>query len=98
VSLPAFAAAALCCGGSAAVQQSIDIDIFYSPGPQQQTRRTLLQPANRTDRRTDAQMEKRTDTVPLYKSRFIYYARIANEAVVYRRLRAGTSLYRHRRL
>jgi len=34
-----------------AVQQSIDIS--YPPGPQQQTRRTLLQRANGTDRQTD---------------------------------------------
>ena len=45
VALPAFAAAA------PAVQQSIDIS--YSPGPQQQTRRAA-QRANWTDRRTDA--------------------------------------------
>ena len=29
------------------------IDISYAPGPRQQTRRTLLQRANGTDRRTD---------------------------------------------
>jgi len=33
------------------VQQSIDIS--HPPGPQQQTRRTLLQPANGTETRTD---------------------------------------------
>jgi len=37
-----------CCAAAAsAVQQSIDI--FYPPGPQQQTRRTPLQRANETD-------------------------------------------------
>jgi len=40
-----------------AVQQSIDIS--RPPGPQQQTRRTLLQRANGTD--------GRTDTVPLHR-------------------------------
>jgi len=34
-----------------AVQQAIDIS--YLPGPQQQTRRTMLQRANGTDRQTD---------------------------------------------
>jgi len=34
-----------------AVQQLIDI--FYPPDPQQQSHRTPLQQANRTDRRTD---------------------------------------------
>jgi len=44
VALPAFAV-------SPAVQQSIDIS--YPPGPQQQTRRTLLQRANGTEGPTD---------------------------------------------
>ena len=47
-----------------AVQQSIDIS--YPPGPQQQTRRTLLQRANGTDRRTDI--------VPLRRPCSAYYA------------------------
>jgi len=50
VALPAFAAAAHL-AAAPAVQQSIDIT--YTPGPQQQTRRTLLQWANGTDRQTD---------------------------------------------
>jgi len=49
------------------VQQSIDI---YPPGPEQQTRRTLLQRANATNRRTD--------TVPLQRPCCAYYARSAN--------------------
>jgi len=40
------------------------------PSTQQQTRRTLLQQANRSDRRTD----RRTDTAPLHKSCCAYYA------------------------
>ena len=39
-------------------QQSIDISC--SPGPQQQTRRTLLQQANGTDKQTDRQADGRT--------------------------------------
>jgi len=35
------------------MQQSIDIS-YPPPGPQQQTRRTVLQWAHETDRRTDA--------------------------------------------
>jgi len=49
--LPACAAARLPPHEAAAVQQSIDVS--YSPSRQQQTRRTLLQGANGTDRRTD---------------------------------------------
>jgi len=41
-----------------AVQQSIDIS--YPPGPQQQTRRTLLQRADGTARRTDRQTDGQT--------------------------------------
>ena len=44
-----------CCG---AVQQSIDIS--YPPGPQQQTRCTLLQRTNGTDRRTYRGNDRRT--------------------------------------
>jgi len=44
----------------APVQQPIDI--CYPAGPQQQTRRTLPQRANGTDRQTDG----RTDTLPLH--------------------------------
>jgi len=54
VALPASAAARRPLARAAAapaVQQSIDI--HYPPGTQQQTRRTLLQRANGTDRRTD---------------------------------------------
>jgi len=54
VALPAFAAARRAAAHAAAapaVQQSIDIS--YLLGPQQQTRRTLLQRANETDRQTD---------------------------------------------
>jgi len=42
-----------------AVQQSIDIS--YPPGPQQQTRRTLLQLANGTDKRTNRRTDEHTD-------------------------------------
>jgi len=48
VALPAFAAARRA-AAAPAVQQSIDIS--YPPGPQQQTRRTLLHQVNRTDGR-----------------------------------------------
>jgi len=41
-----------------AVQQSIDIS--YPPGPQQQTRRTLLQRADGTARRADRQTDGQT--------------------------------------
>jgi len=58
VVLPAFAAAA------PAVQQSIDIS--FPPGPQQQTRRTLLQLAN--GREKEGQTDRWTDTVPLHRS------------------------------
>jgi len=56
VALPAFAAARRAAAPyrctTPAVQQSIDI--VYPPGPQQQTRRTLLQRrANEWDRQTD---------------------------------------------
>ena len=50
------------------LQQSIDIS--FPPGPQQQTRRTLLQWANGTDRRTD--------TVPFHRPCSAYYAGSAN--------------------
>jgi len=50
VALPAFAAARRA-AAAPAEQQSIDIS--YPPGAQQQTRRTLQQRANETDRRTD---------------------------------------------
>jgi len=49
-----------------AVQQSIYISYHYPPGPQQQTRRTLLQRTNGTDRRTD--------TVPFRGPCSAYYA------------------------
>jgi len=51
MALPAFAAVRRA-AAAPAVQQSIDISV-YTPGPQQQTRRTLLQRANGTDKRTD---------------------------------------------
>jgi len=41
-----------------AVQQSINVT--YEPGPQQQTRRTLPQRANGTDRQTDKRTDGRT--------------------------------------
>jgi len=50
------------------LQQSIDISC--PPCPQQQTRRTLLQWANGTDRRTD--------TVPFHRPCSAYYAGSAN--------------------
>jgi len=55
VALPAIAAARRAAAQLllSAVPQSIDIDICCKPGPQQQTRRTLLQRADKTDRRTD---------------------------------------------
>ena len=46
------------------------------PGPQQQTRRTLLQWENGTDRRTD--------TVPIHRPCSTYYTGIANKRVGYR--------------
>jgi len=52
MALPAFADARRA-AAAPAVQQSIDIS--YPPGPQQQTRRTLLQRADGTARRTDGQ-------------------------------------------
>jgi len=55
VALPAFAAARR--AAAPAVQQSIDTS--RRPGPQQQTRRTLLHQANGTD--------GRTDTVPFHR-------------------------------
>ena len=61
MALPAFAAArgvaAPCCCNADRVQQVIDIS--YPPGLQQQTRHTLLQRANWTDRGTD--------TVPFHR-------------------------------
>ena len=54
-----------------AVQHTIDI--FYPPGPQQQTRRTLLQRANGTDRRTD--------TVPFHRPCAAYYTGSANNSL-----------------
>jgi len=50
VALPAFAAAPRA-AAAPAEQQSIDISC--PPGPQQQTRRTLLQRSNGADTRTD---------------------------------------------
>jgi len=58
-----------------AVQQSTDIS--YRPGPQQQTRRTLLQRANGTDRQADGWTSyrfidpapKTTRTVPTKQNR-----------------------------
>jgi len=64
VTLPAVAVA------TPAVQQSIDISC--PPGPQQQTRRTLLQRANGTDR-------GRTDAVPLYRPCSAYCTGSANK-------------------
>jgi len=64
VALPAYAAVA----AASTVHQSIDIS--YPPGPQQQTRRTLLQRANGTD--------KRTDSVPFYRPCSAHYAGSAN--------------------
>ena len=64
MALPAFAAAA------PAVQQSIDISC--PPGPQQQTRRRLLQRENGTDRQTGGH---RTVT---YRPCSTYYAKSAN--------------------
>ena len=59
--LPAFAAAAHAAATSA-VQQSTDI--FYQPGPQQQTRRALPQRTNETYRQTDGRKPNRfTDPV-----------------------------------
>ena len=43
------------------------IDTFYPPGPQQQTRGTMLQWANGTDAQMDRQTKKQTDTVPFYR-------------------------------
>jgi len=62
-----------------AVQQPIDI--FYPPSPQQQTRRTLLQRANETDRRTDRRRDRRADTVPFHRpcSAIAYYAGSASK-------------------
>jgi len=61
VALPAFAAArrvaAPCCLG-AGREQSIDISYTRRAGQRQQTRRTLLQQANGTDRRTDSRKDK----------------------------------------
>ena len=56
------------------------IDISYRPGPQQQTRRTLLQRANGADRRTD--------TVPSHRSCPAYHTGSANKkrGVVVRRM------------
>jgi len=59
VALPAFAAARRAAAPyrctAPAVRQSIDI--VYPPGPQQQTRRTLLQRrANEWDRQTDGHL------------------------------------------
>ena len=48
MALPTFAAARRA-AATPAVQQSVDIS--YTPGPQQQTRRTLLRRVNGTDRR-----------------------------------------------
>jgi len=53
-----------------AVQQSINI--FYPPGPQRQTRRTLLQPVNGTDRRRRTDI--RTDIVPFHSDNKPNYA------------------------
>jgi len=53
------------------LQQSIDIS--YPPGPQQQTRRTLLQLTNGTD--------KRRDTVLSHRPCSAYYADSANNGL-----------------
>ena len=58
VALPAFAAARRA-AAAPAVQQSIDFS--YPPGPQQQTRRTLLQRENGTDGQTHKQTDRQTD-------------------------------------
>jgi len=49
------------------LQQSTDT--AFPPGPQQQTRRTLLQRANRTDRRTDS--ASKVTTLRRYTNLFI---------------------------
>jgi len=60
------AAAPCCCGAGRAA-----IDRYLLPtGPKQQTRHTLLQRANGADRQTDRQ----TDTVPLHRPCYAYYA------------------------
>jgi len=78
VALPAFAAARraaapCCCGaGRAAIDRHL---LPTGPGPQQQTRRTQLQRANETDRRTD--------TVPLHRPCSAYYAAVPIKQIKY---------------
>ena len=69
VALPALAAVRRA-AATTAVQQSIDIS--YPPGPQQQTRRTLLQRTNGIDRQTDRRTPCR------HRPRAAYYACSAN--------------------
>jgi len=66
------------------LQQSIDISCL--PSAQQQTRRTLLQLANGTDRRAD----RRTDIVPFRRPCYAYYAISDNKRS--RRWKAGVCL------
>ena len=73
VALPALAAvrrvaASCCCCGAG--RAAIHRYFLYPPSPQQQTRCTLLQRANGTDRRTDG----RTDAAPFHRPCSAYCA------------------------
>jgi len=69
---PHSPAAAPCC--CAARRPPLLIDISCTPGPQQQTRRTLLQ-------RSKAGTDRQTDTVPFHRPCSAYYAGNANKGI-----------------
>jgi len=80
VALPAFATARCCGADRAAI-----IDISYPPGPQQQTRRTLLQRANWNHGRTPYRYtEPAPHTMQAVPIKHPYYSAVIKKNMAYR--------------